>query len=1119
MATLAIQVGIAVGTAVLSSALAPKPKQQPVDRGRLDDLRVTTVEEGAFKPLVYGRRVRLAGNIRWGTKTKEFITQTPGRTSGKGGGGGRSEPPTNHFTYRKSFAVLVCGNRIRRYRRIWEGTEVIFNGDGSESYEDFYEAELAELSGTAQIGSGVSYSGGRAVATGLAGSIIFRDVRAASQGSHVISIFYKESSGVSVTLTVNGSSQSVSLPATGSAVGRVEATATLNLGTDNLITILHVGIGSTIIDRIQVRRSGDPAPDERPIIVGVVDEAGTYPADLDRPLTFYNLSPEYDGQGVATGILSGGGQSPFEFYTGTEDQLQSPTIVAVEGAANVPAWRGDSHVVFNSYLVKEGRLDNFVFEVEPWIQDLSEIMEDLFKQDGRAEDAELDFSALAGITSKGFYVHSREQLGSWIDQLQVWYNFDIVPTDGKVKAVPRGGASSFTLTEADLYAHHEGAERPVGPVRRSFADPTDLPGAVDVLYVDSSTEKEFHTGGQHSTVQVGDSYDHETLTFSIVADPDEAVAVGQRWLDLKELEARPFEFTCGPAQRHRIPSDVGEIVLPKVTHTVRVISARAELQGLVTFRAVAERASVYTQKGFGSLPPGREMPAVEYPSNTRLVLADVPPMRREDVGDLFIIAGGCSRGLGAWRGYTIAQKNRVGEYERILPVEKPATIGVVEVAANWTGEASAFDRTTQLRVKLFYGSLESRTEAELLDEFVNVAVYGKGGRFEVIQFAQATPEVPTFPFVAQYVLTGIWRGRVASDYAMNAHVADDDFMLVDGDAVKKLRIDPQYLNQTLTFKGITFGQADVDAPETEITIAGNSQKHPAPANLRGSYDSANNLLVECDRRILGPHDIRAFDPAPINDERVEFVAEIRAAGVTTGEPKRSVPFAIGAPQPAALISYRAGAASKFDSVTKNTLSATGTALRVRSRALQEITRTDNFVEATLKATGDGFATLGLVAVRKDWRNLSLPLAEFWDFSVGVAGGLSPGVFAYPVGGFNQNIGSYSSGDEARLRLALVGGQVLVFRDYVGSGTPPLFAFPAPPAFPLAVVLDVGTQSTGSGTAESRDVILTTAPEPKFVYTAEERSLDFNGSPPATVNVRVFQRSALVGDGHYVEKEL
>src|ERR1044071_5395124 len=113
---LLIQVGVAVGTSVASSMLAPKPKLNPVDKGRFDDIRFTTAEEGAFIPLCFGQRVRLAGNIIWGTVTKEYVSRDPGRTGGKGGGGGQQPtPPTNTFSYKKSFAIMVCGTPVQSY--------------------------------------------------------------------------------------------------------------------------------------------------------------------------------------------------------------------------------------------------------------------------------------------------------------------------------------------------------------------------------------------------------------------------------------------------------------------------------------------------------------------------------------------------------------------------------------------------------------------------------------------------------------------------------------------------------------------------------------------------------------------------------------------------------------------------------------------------------------------------------------------------------------------------------------------------------------------------------------------------------------------------------------------
>ncbi len=339
------------------------------------------------------------------------------------------------------------------------------------------------------------------------------------------------------------------------------------------------------------------------------------PDDPDDPSPFYNAAISYDANGTATGTLAGGGQAPFEFYTGTETQLQSPTIVAVEGAASVPAWRGESTVVFDDYLIKSerGQLGNFTFEVEPYIQDLAAIVEDLYRQDDRLGAEEVDFSLLAGTIPDGFVVHTREQLSNWITQLQVWFNFDVLPLGGKVVAVPRGQAPSFTLTEADLSARRESDETPKGPIRRTIEDPTDAPQSVDVLYLDSSEKKDFHTAGEQAQASVGDAFDRDTLTFAIVSDGDTAVAVGRRYLDQKELEQRPFEFATGPKWRHLSPTDVGTIVLPDVTHTIRITSKSAELQGLVKFKAVPERASLYNQTFPAQLSPGARRPPTPFP--------------------------------------------------------------------------------------------------------------------------------------------------------------------------------------------------------------------------------------------------------------------------------------------------------------------------------------------------------------------------------------------------------------------------------------------------------------------------------------------------------------------------
>jgi hypothetical protein len=1091
MALLAISVGLRVA----STLLAPKPKLQPVDRGKLDDIRITTMEEGAFKPRDYGRRVRQGGVIRWATETQEYVTQTPGRSGGKGGGGRGAEPATNNFTYKKSFAVLVCDNEIRRVSRIWEDDEVIFNGNGSDYYADFYEAELAELSGTSALSTGTDYSGGRAVSSGIAGAINFTRVRALAAGAHTLTIFYKSSASHNVHLSVNGSVSTETLPSTSGIVGSATFSITLHLGT-NIIALSTIGIGASVtFDRIHVRPAGDPAPDPDPVITGVVDEDGDYPADADRPRPRYNLYPEPDGHGTSTGTLTGGGQSPFEFYTGTETQLQSPTIVAVEGDALTPAWRGTSYVVFKDYLLKDGRLGNFTFEVEPLLQDLEEVLTDLFIQDERASASEdVDFSALAGIISEGFIVHTREQLGAWIDQLQLWYGFDVVPVGDKVVAVLRGGSSAFTLTEDDLAAHHEGEQQPKGSIKQTHEDPADAPSAVDVLYLDSAPEKEFHTGGQQAQIQLGDSYDRDTLTFAIVGDPDTATAVGRRYLDQKELEQKPINFTTGPAERHRTPADVCTLALTGATHVCRIVSVQAELQGLVKFRAVPERASLYTQGGTGQLALGRETPAVEYPANTMLVVADCVAVRQEDLGGLVLHAAACPRGQGAWRGYTLNREDANGEQERIGALQKAATIGIIESASNSTSGAG-LETTRSFVVKLYSGSLESRTDAEVRSERVNLALYGKGGRWEVLQFLTVEAQSPTFPFVAQYLVTGIYSGIYGTEGNTQNHEDDDYFILVD-EGLTSFRVPPSDLNRDVTFTGQTFGQAIADAEvhsSVTLTVEGNSAKPLAPARV-DLEDGTGLAPRDAEGSILVAPWPRSNAELTGDEYLVEFLSDDRADVI------HSISFREGDLTQACLISKVAGASGKFSNITGgNTFSMSGSGLTGAARALQVIRAAEgNFYEATLRGAGSTLR-LGLLASGKDWR------VDAPDYYIELS---TDGVAALNVNDpsgqiYTEDPSAYAT-DGRRFRIILRGTRVEFWKD--DSHTSILLATSAiAPNYPLIPVITMTTGTSGNGFAEQ--VMLTTNPMPTTIFTADQQML-YYGSLKEPVEVRIRQHSGV-----------
>lgn len=839
---LLIQVGIAAGTSIASSMLAPKPKLNPVDKGRFDDIRFTTAEEGAFFPLCFGLRVRLAGNIIWATPTREYVSRDPGRTGGKGGGGQQPTPPTNTFSYKKSFAIMVCGTPVRSYRRISENLEAIYNNLGSELREDFYEAENHVVAGGAVIDTDGECSGGRAVRLSGSGQYVEFEASALFAGLHTVSIFYKATSSAGVFLSANGGAEtSVSLPATGSVPASVSATLALHRGFNTIK--LRRDTGTSDVDRFYVSGTGViPDPFEPPgpgnrwerEVTNLLDIDGPYPADPDNSAPYYNAVQAFDGSGYFEGFTTAGGQARIELFSGVETQPQSAIIVAVEGADETAAFRDVSYFATEDYLVKDGQLGNFIFEIEPEIQDLDETLEYLYTLDGKVAAADCDFSLLAGRRISGLILDHRAPLSEWVAALESWFNFDIVPRGGKITAIPRGGAVVTRLYERELRAHFHGEERPPAAVKVTHEDPVDLPGAVDVVYLDSAPSKDFHTGNQPAEKMVGFAFDRETLTFPIVSDADTAHAVGLRFLDALHLAAKPASMVCGFGMRYLIPTDIVEVEMEDATlYTYRLTTKQADLQGMVKFGAVPERPSIYGQGGAGVSGRGGDVLIIRGLANTLLVVADSVALRQEDFGHLVLYAAACPRGAGLWPGYHLVKKDQNAEYERVGGFQGAATIGVVETASN-SATASGYDAARSFVVKLYSGALESRTLDEVRAERVNLALYGNGTRWEVLQFLSAMPQTPIAPFVAQYLVTGTVAGLLGSGQHSGNHQDGDFFVLFDT-AVKSFPVPNADLNRELTFIGQTAGQALTDAEAVSsvtLTLFGASRRYDPPANLR-----------------------------------------------------------------------------------------------------------------------------------------------------------------------------------------------------------------------------------------------------------------------------------------------
>ncbi len=1121
---LAILALINVGLTVASSYLQPKPKLERVERGKQDDLRFTIVEEGAFIPRVYGQRARLGGNLFWSTPTFERATHTPGNRGGKKGRG--ATPPTTTFSYDKSFAAYVCEGPIRAFLRIKEGDEVLFNQfpTGGAGY---YEAEDAfnTLAGGALIVSDLSLLSGRKVTLPPGASVQFNHIHANLDRSIDLGIYYQANAAIPITVRVNATDQSATLPDSDDALAVLDVPALLQAGT-NVIKITNGhGSQSVSIDRI----FAFPFFEIPEHVTGIVNELDPVVPDLNNPGPLYNHALRVDPNGVATGTIAAAGQAQIDFYLGTHTQPQSPTIVAAEGAANAEANRGLAHAVFTDYFLRNnGQLENLTFDVQPLTDDLAQACAAEYKLRG-ATDANLDLAALAGTTLQGLYIDRLAPLTETMTALQLFYGFDVVPEGGKIRAVPRGGASIRNIPYHELLAHEEGSERPAG-VRIQHIDQRDLPEGIYIAYIDPNDPKDFTTASLFVPRGHGFSVEAETINLPLVfADPAEIIAFGKRYLFTQQLEKNPPEFSLDPKHADLIPTDVVTLELPQKTVEVRLTSTQGALPGLIKAKAAPEKAALYNQVGIGEIGTGFEERPVAFPANSFLYLADLPPLRDSDTG-LFYYAGICPRGRGSFQGGYLYEEiiPDSDDYDRLAAFPHACTLGILADDLPAVTNLEDLDETNEIVIDLFFdeGLFISRPEADIRARDVNMLAIGSGPFANVVKFTTATYETASFPYARRVRLSGLLHGLKGTTNGANAGSNDGSVVALITDELRAIPDQFEKLGLTRRFTGVTVGQAVVDAPKQNFVNNGHSVRPLAPIDARINFDASDDLLVQF------------TDPDP-DEGPANYAVEIWTSPDRSNPAnrKRTIPVTTGSSHAVLLHSTEGSEGLQMDDqgnhvtllsahANKNNLRSALETEDVKAISLEALDRTFTRFDFSIEwETGDPFpegdsagalAKVGLqpLANADDVGEIDFSLCPIW---VEWSNGTNAGTVKQTFKSFSSTLAVQDNLNPnppgPRNTFLIAGTEYRAYSGYVpNGGIKPQAILSAPSAgfpFPLRLVMHV----TGLGNAMwIRNIMAAGNLLPSTIYAKRDQEKDF-GTAQDVFFLRIYKLSPHPQVGH------
>lgn len=162
---------------VIISAITPGTT---TESGKLSDLDYQTATLGAGIVKGYGT-TKITGNIMWGTKFTEHISE---ETTGGGKGGGGASVTTKTYTYSASFAILICEGEINSISKVYaDGTEFdlssvdyrLYKGTESQIPDDFMESIEGE--GRVPAYRGIAY-------------IVFRNMNLSDYGNRIPSFSF-----------------------------------------------------------------------------------------------------------------------------------------------------------------------------------------------------------------------------------------------------------------------------------------------------------------------------------------------------------------------------------------------------------------------------------------------------------------------------------------------------------------------------------------------------------------------------------------------------------------------------------------------------------------------------------------------------------------------------------------------------------------------------------------------------------------------------------------------------------------------------------------------------------------------------------------------------------------
>lgn len=501
---------------------------------------------------------------------------------------------------------------------------------------------------------------------------------------------------------------------------------------------------------------------------------------------------------------------------------------------------------------------------------------------------------------------------------------------------------------------------------------------------------------------------------------------------------------------------------------------------------------------------------------------DSPPLRDADgLTPGFYIAVSHDLGLdGDWRGWELYADYGDG-YKKIAQGDVAATLGTATTTLGTVTDPSVWDRANSVTFTLDYEEVsaapfETVTEQDILSNSRrNLFLIGN-------EYVQAATVVSNGN--RSYTISTLLRARFGSEgsnLANLTHGASERIVFMNG-AEKLVEIDPVRIGTPFNYKIVTTNQDLEDATPVSFTWTGGTVKPLAPTHLRGSRNSAADLLIEWTRRERLPLGLRDYAGTPISEEAEIYVVEIYDGATLRRTRRVNSVFVPSEPVEWRLVD-RVISSTELTINTSGGFSWTTPSGVLDARFVMvsqqrfypadvvlEIIVGDTYAGGTLKRR---LPNIGFVPA-----NQQLGLAEMAGFylnSPGAAESASLTVRAENDATSQQSTGIATNDD--RYSIQMKNGEARYYKNYLNTLSAPFYKSPNASENTEYMVYATGIP-TGAFDLEIKSSRISGIRR-QFVYTAAQQTEDGFTPGVSAIKVRVYQESAITGKGHYIETTL